>query len=99
MTCDARRCSVVSKSSGCILKVFAGDFSVSMIIMPMPDVASERAVSGNDPSGDRMTPPRDADVSRREMRLLRDTRRVLEYLSKTDILVSNDVRREDFRRR
>lgn len=95
MTCDERRCSGVSKSSGCILN--AGDFSVSMSITP--DVASERAVSGNDPSGDRMTPPRDADVSRSEMRLLSDTSRVLEYLSKTDILVSNNVWREDFRRR
>ena len=98
MTCDdAGRCSIISKSSGCILKVFAWDFSVSG--SNTPDVASERAVSGNDPSGDRMTPPRDTDVSRSEMRLLRDTKRVLEYLSKTDILVSHDVWREDFRQR
>jgi hypothetical protein len=44
-------------------------------------VASERVVQGNDPPGDRMTPPRAVDVSRIEMRLLRDARRVLEYLS------------------
>lgn len=64
----------------------------------MPDGASERAESGNDPSGDRMTPPRDTALSRSEIRLLRDTRRVLEYLSSQDgyFLVSDDVRSGDF---
>ena len=68
--------------SGGILKEFE-DFSMSMRMMSV--VASERAVLGSDPAGDRTTPPQATDVSRIEMRLLRDTRRVLEYLSKTFI--------------
>ena len=57
------------------------DFSMSMSTISV--VASERAVPGIDPTGDRTTPPQAVDVSRIEMRLLRDTRRVLEYLSMT----------------
>jgi len=48
-------------------------------------VVSDRSVLGNEPAGDRTTPPQATDASRIEMRLLRDTRRVLEYLSRTDI--------------
>ena len=55
-----------------------------MSMSMMSVVASERAVLGSDP-GDRTTPPQATDVSRIEIRLLRDTRRVLEYLSKTFI--------------
>jgi len=51
----------------------------------MSVVASKRAVLGSDHEGDRTTPPQATDVSRIDMRLLRDTRRVLEYLSKTII--------------
>jgi hypothetical protein len=67
--------------SGGILKEFE-DFSMSMSVM---SVVSERVVLGNDPAGDRTIPPQATDVSRIERRLLRDTRRVLEYLSKTVI--------------
>ena len=59
------------------------DFSMSMSMMSV--IASEWAVLGCGPVGDRTTPPQATDVSRIEMRLLRDTRRVLEYLSKTII--------------
>jgi hypothetical protein len=56
------------------------DFSVSMKMICL--VPSERVVLGNDPTaGDRTTPPQAVDVSRIEMRLLMDTRKVLEYLS------------------
>ena len=56
-----------------------------MSISMMSVVASRWAVLGCGPTGDRMTPPQATDVSRIEMRLLRDTRRVLEYLPKTFI--------------
>jgi len=58
-------------------------------------VDSKRAVPGNDPTGDRMTPPQAVDVSRIEMRLLRDTRRVLEYLSMSIIGQQWSMRRGD----
>jgi len=61
------------RMSGALLK------SVSEI----PVVASERQVLvGNDPAGDRMflSPEQGRDLSRIAMRLLRDTRSVLEYL-------------------
>jgi hypothetical protein len=56
---------------------------LSMSMSTMSVVASERAVKlvGHMPAGDRMAPRWATDVSRVEMRLLRDTRRVLEYLS------------------
>ena len=68
--------------SGSILKEFE-DFSMSMSMMSV--VGSERARLGYVPAGDRTTPPQATDVSRIVMRLLRDTRSVLEYLSKTII--------------
>jgi hypothetical protein len=54
-----------------------------MSMSTMSVVASERAVElvGHMPAGDRTAPRWATDVSRIEMRLLRDTRRVLEYLS------------------
>ena len=55
------------------------DFSMSISTISV--VTSERAVPGNEPTGDRTTPPQAVDVSRIEIRLLRVTRRVLEYLS------------------
>jgi hypothetical protein len=48
----------------------------------MSVVASDRPVLGNDP---RTTPPQATDASRIEMRLFKDTRSVLEYLSQADI--------------
>jgi hypothetical protein len=82
MTCS---CGFITSSGG-NLKAFER-FSMSMSTMSV--VASERVVLGNDPTGDRTIPPQATDVSRIEMRLFRDTRSVLEYLSKADILVSN----------
>ncbi len=48
-------------------------------------VASERPVLGHVPEGDWTIPPRATEASRIEMRLLRNTRRVLEYLSKKNV--------------
>jgi len=86
--CDSlitRSCGSITSSGG-NLKAFER-FSMSMSMMSV--AASERPVLGNDPTGDRMTPPQATDVSRIEIRLFRDTRSVLEYLSQADILVSN----------
>jgi hypothetical protein len=86
--CDSlmtRSCGSITSSGG-NLKAFER-FSMSMSTMSV--VASERVVLGNDPTGDRTIPPQATDVSRIEMRLFRDTRSVLEYLSQADILVSN----------
>jgi len=57
-------------------------------------VVSERSVLGNEHAGDRTTPPHATDASRIEMRLLRDTRRVLEYLSRTDVYQQLSIQRE-----
>jgi hypothetical protein len=86
--CDSpitRSCGSITSNGGS-LKAFER-FSMSMSMMSV--VASERPVLVNDPTGDRTTPPQATDVSRIEMRLFRDTRSVLEYLSQADILVSN----------
>jgi len=64
--------------TGGIFEEFEDFSSMSLVSV----VASEWAVLGRGPVGDRTTPPQATDVSRIEMRLLRDTRRVLEYLPK-----------------
>ena len=69
------------------------DFSISTNTISV--VVSERSVLGNEPVGDRTTPPQATDASRIEIRLLRDTRRVLEYLSRTYIDQQLCVQRED----
>ena len=56
-----------------------------MSMSMMSVVAPRWAVLGSGPAGDLTTPPQATDVSRIDMRLLRDTRRVLEYLSNTSI--------------
>lgn len=74
------RSSISESPSECILR-FWGVFFISMSMMSI--VSSERAVLlGNVPAGVRTTPPQATDALRIEIRLLRDTRRVLEYLSK-----------------
>ena len=70
-------------------------FSFSMSMSTMSVVASEWPVLGNVPAGDRMTPPQATEASRIEMRLLRDTKRVLEYLSKKNVRQRWCVGRDD----
>ena len=77
---DDRSDGLIAYSGG-IFEEFE-DFSMSMSMIS--DVAPGWAV-GSGPAGDRTTPPQATDVLRIDMRLLRDTRRVLEYLSKTSI--------------
>jgi hypothetical protein len=60
-------------------------FSFSISMSTMSVVASERLLLGHVPEGNWTTPPRTTEASRIEMRLLRDTRRVLEYLSKKNV--------------
>jgi len=79
-----RPCDSTS-SSGRTLGSFEA-FSISISTISV--VVSERSVLGNEPAGDRTTPPHATDASRIDMRLLRDTRRVLEYLSRTNIYQS-----------
>lgn len=78
-----RACGSVS-SSGRAFGAF-GNFSTSTSTSTTSVMASDRVVSGNDPAADRTSPPRATDASRIEMRLFRDTRRVLEYLSRMNI--------------
>ena len=84
-------CGSITSSGGSLEAL--KDFSMSMSTISI--AASERAVPGTDPTGDRTTPPQAVNVSRIEMRLLRDTRRVLEYLPMSIIGQQWSMRRGD----
>ena len=73
----------VSPSARTLRAFSCFSFSISMSTMSV--VASERLVLGHVPEGNWTTAPRTTEASRIEMRLLRDTRRVLEYLSKKNV--------------
>jgi len=70
--------------------ILRGSEALCMSVSGISIVASEGVLVGNDSGGDRsiLRPELDTDLSRSEMRLLRDTRSVLEYLSKTDVVIS-----------
>jgi hypothetical protein len=81
-------CTVTSRGGGRGLKVLEC-FSTPMYTKSV--IVSAWAVPVKGSIGARITPPQAVEVSRIEMRLLSDTRSVLEYLPQVGVLVSTQT--------